>query len=486
MPRARSKASATTRGTAIGALVLGLTLPVPVAQADEGRFQDYAVGGRAMGLGGAFTAISDDASGIFYNPAGIVDVGRARLSLSTSLYGLELHGTTPVEGVAQRLDRGITATDLIIIPSSTGAVIGLGEPLPGGHRRHAVAFGTLVPSYTSRYVETVLEDRETGAPARFRSQLTDRTLHAGVAYAYRPGPWLRVGLALHYVLRTVDAQDDLASPYAPGESERFFHTSTRLRATQHSVRAALGVKLRPGPRWSLGLSVTPPSLGVWRAIELESETVDARDAGATPKLARASARLSGFDATSHLPAKARVGVAFQEPGDFTVSFDVIGYAPSSYVLLRPEEIAGDRAGYDRIPIPLRVDRGPLVNAAFGVEKLLSNDIALAAGVFTNLSSADTLVVNAGGLLARDSPRLSNVHMVGASLAVGFFQEHSLHRLGVTGSTGFGKIVVPAAPEPDAIGAPPLRALESTQTFVYVFWSSSFRYGDGRDTRALDL
>ena len=63
--------------------------------------------------------------------------------------------------VVQRLDRGISATDLIIIPSSTGAVIGIGEPLPGGKRRHAFAFGTLVPSYTSRYVETSLEDAET-------------------------------------------------------------------------------------------------------------------------------------------------------------------------------------------------------------------------------------------------------------------------------------------------------------------------------------
>lgn len=470
----------------VAALALGLVLPAGPARADEGRFQDYAVGARAMGLGGAFTAIADDASGIFYNPAGIVDVGRARLSLATSLYGLELHGTTPVEGVVQRLDRGITATDFIIVPSSTGAVVGLGEPLPGGHRRHAVAFGTLVPSYTSRFVETALEDEDTGAPARFRSQLTDRTLHAGVAYAHRPGPWLRVGVALHYVLRTIDAQDDLAGPFAPGESERFFHTSTRLRSTQHSARAAFGVKLRPGPRWSFGISVTPPSLGLWRAIDFESETVDAREPGLKPKLARASARLNNVDFTSHLPAMARVGVAFQEPGDFTVSADLIGYAPSSYVLLRPEEIAGDRAGYERISTPLRVDRNPLLNAAIGFEKLLTNDFSLSAGVFTNFSSADKLIVNAGGLLARDSPRLSNVQMIGGSLALGFFQKHSLHRLGVTGSTGFGRIVVPAAPERDAIGAPPLRAVDATQTYLYVFWSSSFRYGEGRDFRALDL
>lgn len=457
----------------------------PVARADEGRFQDYAVGARAMGLGGAFTAIADDASGIFYNPAGIVDVGRARLSLSTSLYGIEFNGTTPVDGALARLDRGLSATDLIIIPSSTGAVIGLGAPLPGGQRRHAVAFGTLVPRYTSRYVETALEDSETGELARFRSQLVDRTLHAGVAYGYRVGPWLRVGVAVHYVLRTIDAQDDLASPFSPGETDRFLLTSTRLRATQHSLRVALGVKVRPGPRWSLGLSVTPPSLGVWRAVDFEAESVDGRsDDG--PVMKRAAAHLSGVDFTSQLPAKARLGVAFIQPADFTVSVDLIGYAPSSYVVLRPDEIAGDRSDYDRIPIPLRVDRGPLVNGAIGVEKLLSSDLALSGGLFTNLSSADELVVNADGLLLPGSPRLSNVQMVGASFAVGFFQEHSLHRLGLTGSTGLGKVVIPAAPDARYPGAPPLRAVDATQTFVYLFWSSSFRYGEGRDTRELEL
>ena len=53
-------------------------------KADEGRYQDYVFGARAISLGGAFTAISNDASGIFYNPAGLVDVSRSNLSIATS------------------------------------------------------------------------------------------------------------------------------------------------------------------------------------------------------------------------------------------------------------------------------------------------------------------------------------------------------------------------------------------------------------------
>lgn len=48
-------------------------------------FEDLSVGARAMGMGGAFTGISDDASGLFYNPAGIVQLKRPEI-IGTASY----------------------------------------------------------------------------------------------------------------------------------------------------------------------------------------------------------------------------------------------------------------------------------------------------------------------------------------------------------------------------------------------------------------
>lgn len=460
-------------------LFIPLVLVSLAAQADEGRYQDYPVGARALGLGGAFTAIADDSSGVFYNPAGIVDVGRARLSISTSLYGVELLGIDPVQGATSRLESGISAADLIIVPSATGAVMGLGTPMPGGQHKHAIAFGTQVPQYTSRFLENSPADG-----THFSSRLIDRSLHAGVAYAFRSGPWLRVGIGAHYILRTIDAQETLRSPGEGTGAEVFQLLESRLRATQHSGRLVLGAKFRPGPRWSLGLALLSPSLGVWRTVDFEAISVDARSG--EPRLERATGQLNGWDRkfTSQVPGTLRAGLAFIQPAEFTVAVDVTGYLPSTYSILTPVDVRPAGASLASIPIPLRIERGPLVNVNAGVEKLLTSDISVSLGAFTNLSAAPDHEIS-GGDLTRESTRLSNVHMIGGALSLGFFQEHSLHRLGVTGSTGVGRVVRLKA-EGDLTGPPPLVAEDATETFVYVFWSSSFRYGDGRSTRRFGL
>jgi len=52
-----------------------------------GEFLRFGVGGRALGLGGAFAGIADDASAIFYNPAGLPQLDRITFSyMSAALF----------------------------------------------------------------------------------------------------------------------------------------------------------------------------------------------------------------------------------------------------------------------------------------------------------------------------------------------------------------------------------------------------------------
>lgn len=55
----------------------------------SGKLLEFPVGVRASGMGGAFVGVSDDVNGIFWNPAGLAQVGDRELNLGyTNLYSL--------------------------------------------------------------------------------------------------------------------------------------------------------------------------------------------------------------------------------------------------------------------------------------------------------------------------------------------------------------------------------------------------------------
>ena len=63
-------------------LTLGVIQPVFSATSDGGRpgaFLDYAASARSLGMGQAFTAVSDDASAVYFNPSGVALMRRQNL-----------------------------------------------------------------------------------------------------------------------------------------------------------------------------------------------------------------------------------------------------------------------------------------------------------------------------------------------------------------------------------------------------------------------
>jgi hypothetical protein len=70
-------------------LVIGLFALVLVPVAVQAGFVDMEEGARATGMGGAFTAVADDATGIFWNPAGGAFTDGIKLTgMRTRLYSM--------------------------------------------------------------------------------------------------------------------------------------------------------------------------------------------------------------------------------------------------------------------------------------------------------------------------------------------------------------------------------------------------------------
>ncbi len=86
------------------AVSVAVLLPA-LARADDAHYQNFLVGERAAGMGGAFTAIANDPSGTYYNPAGLVDLKSGLLSANLNFYSFQQQSLANALHVAGRKHR---------------------------------------------------------------------------------------------------------------------------------------------------------------------------------------------------------------------------------------------------------------------------------------------------------------------------------------------------------------------------------------------
>src|SRR5256885_3878839 len=217
------------------------------ARADDSNFRPYIVGGRAAGMGGAFTALADDGSGPYYNPGGLAFVRRSKLSLSASVYGLV--GGSNADALGDGHD--FNYRGLNVFPVSTSAVWKLSDS-PGGEGT-ALALSVFVPDAVR------IDDRDTinsNLNAFFISS-EQQTVWAGATWSRRWGAF-GIGASGFLLFGTSVSQFELT---AVASSNQFATITSRADETVLGVVGALGVRWDPTDRLHLGLSAYSPEIG---------------------------------------------------------------------------------------------------------------------------------------------------------------------------------------------------------------------------------
>ena len=259
-------------------LLLGCALVlVPALAAAQGV---EAVGMRALGMGGAFVAVADDASATYWNPAGLV-TGSVFSAVAEAVHG-------DVEGAPIR---------------------GANPPMTGfaGQGSTLVALGTWpvgatfyrIADATARVVGPGPEAANV-VPAAALQRLT--TTHVGVNLLHSIMSGLHVGATLKYVHGSAGRDVRLPAPDDPLDAAQDLDTRG---SSQFDVDAGLMVDLR-----KVKLGLTGRNLA-------EPEFEAAQDAS----------RL-------RLPRQVRAGVAFQAGDTLIVSLDAD--------LTRTPDVTGDR------------------------------------------------------------------------------------------------------------------------------------------------
>lgn len=441
-------------------LVLFAALP---GRADDSRYQDYPVGSRAMTLGGAFVALSNDPSGLTYNPAGACDMHKLNVNVSASLYGLERQSRGDLNLVGAGTFSLATLSNLNVIPGEAGFLKGFGAQDARGSE-YAAGFDVTVPSFRTYGIDVP-------APNRSHSRVVDRTFDVAAGGGMRVTRDLNLGLSLHYVLRLFDqVEDSLITDGAPVDPKVGTYNASGQFNNSNLV-LQLGAKVRlDDDRWQLGASLSLPGVHIYSAGQVSIQDVVLDPAAPSgQKSTVTTLETADVQNSTPVPLMFRVGAARVEPGAWTLSAQLTVHAGATYQRFGvPDAVAR------RLRMQSRIDRSPVADLNLGGEYLINRDWSAALGFFTSNSGAPALATRSDGSLEAGSSHLPNVSLVGGTATLGMLGNHSITRLGLSVSYGSGEDAVPADPtgvfDPTGYTRAAVR-----QLFLYVFLASTFRY-----------
>ena len=477
-------------------LAIGLSLCGP-AYADDTHYQDFLVGGRSLGLGGAYVSLSADPSGVYFNPAGLADVKQSSLQVSTSLYGFERGEINPdsfstaVPGLA---NLELDFSQLIVIPASAGFVKTFGDKLPSGLPTQAFGLVAMIPSFRKRAISSPAFQTSEVNIGNYSRKLEDNSLWTGIAYGRKFGPNLRIGVSAFYIFRTLTNYELVVQG---GESDASANESAGMAVREISLYSGslllgLGAKYHVSPSFKLGLSVQLPTVDLnsegkllFVRDRLTRDCVDEDCSGDESMVSQGlERRETTFSSENKRALMVRLGANYSMRRRFTVSGDISIHAPVCYELIKVE---GQERGCDTrglsdadslFPFVKTIERKTVVNVNVGMEWLVIPEVSVAWGFFTDFSSAPKIRDDNEWAQVRQSP---DVDLFGLSVALGYFGEHSLSRVGLMYSFGEGEDVV----ENDQVSAIVASQLDSSayqfekvkyfQSFMYFFISSTFRY-----------
>jgi long-chain fatty acid transport protein len=449
---------------ALGGL-LALAWAVPAAALGDVTIYDNAqsvpIGGRAAGMGGAYTALACDEGALHYNPASLSCAAASHLELTANAYVLQGLRATGALGPGGN----ISATTYHSVPSIVGAVRILSE---GKARtffdtypeRLTFGFTVSVPRSVALKVDPPKPDERNYAAFSVREDLTVGDLGLG----YQFNKEVSVGVAVGGVLRTSERHSswllvrDRASACAPGACNDYLTYTDDRSSLAVGAHVKLGLLVRPYKNLSFGLALTAPSFHVFGSAK-ESATLARADSGGYAALPM---RASGSSQVG-MPARAALGFAFVKRR-YTFSGDVSVNLPRDVKLaygMTAQAIAGLGPPPAVADVVMTPTIQPNLNVGASVPFGTTREINL--GFFTDLSSVSQADIDKLGL--------SRVNMFGGSMTLGLLGKQSRAWIGVSGEIGHTTTKVPGRGFTyERVAAQPAGSLPSDGDATLVRWT----------------
>lgn len=375
-------------------LFIGLLSACASVVADEYHYNNMLIGDRASGMGGAYTAISDDATGMFYNPAGIFYVGERNFSASVNAYYSQSKKYENVIG-----NRPFERNSSALLANFFGIVKPLGT--------FKVGFSYAVP-------DAVSEDQNqnfnnvSGTVSHFTMNLNNRdsTYNFGPSIAAELSNELSVGLSLYIHKRDVQL---ILNQFQERTDSSNQWSNYYFKLSETGTRPVLGIMWSPVEKLSLGASLS--QTWVIAATGTGQSTCWDSSAVACNASILQVPRVIDFTAKRKYPVRMAMGAAYFPDSNLILSGDV------TYNTAVTDANYGNKEG--------------TLNVAIGTEYYVNKNWAVRTGGYTNM--ANTPAIQAGVTSIEE-----RINLYGVSLSVSNFTNGSSITLGTSLNYGKGQ------------------------------------------------
>lgn len=363
---------------------------------DQFNQRNLLPGGRASTMGGAFTAISDDASGGWYNPAGLAFVQNSDVSLSANAFTKSSHSIKGALG-----ERDVAESSASLYPAFAGGTSKLG-PFHVGYSY----FTTDRENSDESFVYDVSATETTSAFTYHRKQLVvGEKVFAGASIALPIGNNLSLGVSEFYYRRTMQMSQIESTVYNSGAT---FDASLRQSTLNEGSMTVIGLLLK-GAGFSMGLATKIPKA---LADNTTIETAETIYVGSAPDRSTDITKPHNFDEVT--PHEYSIGLAWQPSPAFAIAVDAI-HLPGEKSLHH-----GDGG----------VDTKATNNFSIGGELFLGH-LGIRGGGFTNNS-----------LVSNPDPGLSgqpgSINYIGWSSGLAYRSKSFESMIGIVRQIGSGK------------------------------------------------
>lgn len=345
------------------------------ARADFFNARNVLLGERASLLGGAFTALADDGTAGYYNPAGLVQLHGFTVAANADIYGIYL-----LERTEQVNDQGdllkLPFVRTVVLPTAFALTyrvqdrVTLAAHVYSPDRFRLAAINSVEAPVVAKAIGSDQVFGGLSRSARFDQTSTLTGLSAGFLVT----EWFSVGVSLHYQL--TQTSQALASTYFTHASEDGSVPASQVtlladnEVTSGGLIPQIGVLFRLPHGIRIGAS--------WQCETLMLHSENAWSVALSSSGLGESIQSGITKGDTRYPHKFSLGLAWKG-STVTLSADFIAYLGLDYDA--PHEVFRTQYAMNRHREVAHFD------ASLGAEVALSDMFALRGGLFTNTSSA---------------------------------------------------------------------------------------------------